>query len=141
MNTKDEKLIEILRENARLSVSEIARRLSSSRTATQMRLQKLERNGTIEGYTVRLTSSHLAKRLQAIVMIKFSPRNRNNIETELCAIPQMTSLYSISGEFDMAGVVSAPSMEKLDRLIDIIGCLDGIEDTKSSIILSTKIDR
>jgi len=74
-------------------------------------------------------------------MIKFPPPLRANVETALADIPQITSLYSISGVFDLAAVVSAGSMSDLDITLDKIGCLDGIDETMSSIILSTKIDR
>lgn len=141
LTEKDEILIGLLRKNGRLSVSEIARRMSASRTAAQMRLQKLERNGVIEGYSVKLSSSYLEKQVRALVMIKFPPGKRNVIEAALSEMPHLTSLYSISGAFDMAAVVSAPSMGVLDVLIDEIGCLEGIDETMSSIILSTKIDR
>jgi len=53
----------------------------------------------------------------------------------------LTALYSISGEFDMAGMVCAPTMGERDAIIDKIGCIEGIDKTMSSIILSTKIDR
>lgn len=141
LTEKDEILIGLLRENGRLSVSEIARRMSTSRTAAQMRLQKLERNGIIEGYSVKLASAYLEKQVRALVMIKFPPGMRNEIEAALSEMPHLTSLYSISGAFDMAAVVSAPTMGVLDVLIDEIGCLEGIDETMSSIILSTKIDR
>ena len=141
LTEKDEMLIGLLRENGRLSVSEIARRMSASRTAAQMRLQKLERNGVIEGYSVKLSSSYLEKQVRALVMIKFPPGKRNKIEAALSEMPHLTSLYSISGAFDMAAVISAPTMGVLDVLIDEIGCLEGIDETMSSIILSTKIDR
>ncbi len=141
LSEKDEQLIGLLRENGRQSVSEIARRMAASRTAVQMRLQKLERNGVIEGYTVRLSPGYLERQVRAIVMIKFPPGKREMIEAALAKIPQLTSLYSISGTFDMAGVISASSMKRLDTLLDQIGCLDGIDETMSSIVLSTKIDR
>ena len=141
LSNKDEQLINLLRQDARLSTSEIARRLSSSRTATQMRLQKLERNGVIDGYTVKLSSEYAEKQIRALVMIKFSPKNREKIEASLHNIAQLTTLYSISGAFDMAAIVSAHTMRKLDNLIDKIGCLEGIDATMSSIILSTKINR
>lgn len=141
LTEKDEILIGLLRENGRLSVSEIARRMSASRTAAQMRLQKLERNGVIEGYSVKLSPEYLHKQLRALVMIKFPPGKRNEIEATLSKMPHLTSLYSISGAYDMAAVVSAPSMGVLDVLIDEIGCLEGIDETMSSIILSTKVDR
>ena len=141
LSEKDHQLIGLLRENGRLSVSEIARRMSASRTAAQMRLQKLERNGVIEGYAAKLSAAYLENQVRALVMIKFPPGKRREIETALSEIPQLTSLYSISGVFDMAGVITAPSMARLDGVIDEIGCLDGIDETMSSIILSTKIDR
>jgi DNA-binding Lrp family transcriptional regulator len=138
---KDEHLIALLRENARLSVSEIARQLSVSRTAAQMRLAKLERNGVIEGYSVRLSTSFLKERVRALVMIKSPPGNRGKIENALSEIAQLTKLYSISGVFDLVAVISATSVENLDAAIDEIGHLDGVNDTISSVILSTKIDR
>jgi len=141
MTNQDEQLIGLLRENGRLSVSEIARKMSVSRTAAQMRLQKLERNGVITGYSVKLSSDYLENQVRALVMIKFPPVKRVEIEKALLAIKYLSSLYSISGEFDMAGVISAPTMGKLDEIIDKIGCLKGIDETMSSVILSTKIDR
>ena len=138
---KDEQLISLLRENARLSVSEIARRLSVSRTAAQMRLEKLERNGVIDGYSVRLSAKFLKDRVRALVMIKSPPGNRAKIENALSKMRQLTSLYSISGVFDLYAVISAPSVGELDSAIDEIGRLDGVDDTMSSVILSTKIDR
>ncbi len=141
LSPQDEQLIILLRENGRLSVSEIARKMAVSRTAAQMRLQKLVRNGVIEGYSVKLSSGYLENRVRALVMIKFPPIMRASIENKLFAIKTLTALYSISGEFDMAGMVSAPTMGELDTIIDKIGCIEGIDQTMSSIILSTKIDR
>ncbi|MEE9428518.1 MAG: Lrp/AsnC family transcriptional regulator [Paracoccaceae bacterium] len=138
---KDEKLIGLLRVDGRLSVSEIARRLFSSRTAAQMRLQKLIRNGVIRGFSVKLSSKYEQSRVRALVMIKFPPPLRAGIEQALGGINQITSLYSISGGFDLAAVVSTGSMSELDEILDKIGCLDGIDETMSSIILATKIDR
>ena len=141
ISDKDQQLISLLQENARLSVSEIARRLSVSRTAAQMRLEKLERNGVIDGYSVRLSPSFKKDRVRALVMIKSPPANRIKIEKALSKITQLISLYSINGAFDLYAVISAASVAELDSAIDAIGRLDGVDDTMSSVILSTKIDR
>ena len=138
---KDEQLIALLRENARLPVAELARRLGVSRTAAQVRLEKLERTGVIDGYTVRLSSSFARNRVRAMVMIKSPPANRAGVEAALAKIPALTSLHSISGAYDLSAEISAPSVGQLDTVIDQIGTLDGVADTLSSIILSTKLDR
>ncbi len=141
LSSKDEHLIMLLRENGRRSVSDLARALNVSRTAAQMRLQKLERNGVIEGYTVKLSATHEKQRVRALVMVRFAPAKLKMIEQALAGILPITTVYSISGTYDLAAVVSASSMEDLDAIIDQIGCLEGIDDTMTSIILSTKVDR
>ena len=141
LSEKDESMIMLLRENGRISVSELARQLNVSRTAAQMRLQKLERNGVITGYAVRLSDAHTSSRVRALVMIKFPPGKLKPIQQALADILQITTVYSISGPYDLAAVITAPSMQVLDAVIDEIGCLEGIDGTMSSIILSTKIDR
>ncbi|MCF6232536.1 MAG: Lrp/AsnC family transcriptional regulator [Rhodobacteraceae bacterium] len=141
LNHKDEQMIALLRQDGRMAVSELARRLAVSRTAAQVRLAKLERNGVITGYGAVMSPAYLQDRVRALVMMKFPPDRRAGIEQALNEMAQVTSLYSISGVFDLAGVVSARSMAELDRTIDTIGCLEGIDETMSSVILSTKIDR
>ncbi len=141
ISDKDQQMISLLQENARLPVSEIARRLSVSRTAAQMRLEKLERNGIIDGYSVRLSEKFLKGQVRALVMIKSPPRERHATEKALSEFQQLTSLYSISGAFDQLAFIASQSIEELDKTIDEIGRLDGIDDTMSLIILSTKIDR
>ncbi len=138
---KDEQLIALLRENARLSVSDLARRLNVSRTSAQVRLEKLERSGVIAGYTVRLSRESRASQVRALVMIKSAPSNRISIEGSLAKFPNLTTLYSISGAFDLVAEICTRSVEQLDTVIDSIGALNGVDETLSSVILSTKIDR
>ncbi len=141
ISEKDEHLLSILRENSRISVADIARQLNLSRTAAQMRLNKLENNGVIAGYGLRLSNQYLNNRVQAFVMIKSPPIKRMDVERQLALFSELISLYSISGEFDLSALISAINVESLDDVIDKIGQIDGVKDTMSSIILSTKIQR
>lgn len=138
---KDEVLISLLRDNARMPVAQIARELHVSRTAAQARLDKLERSGVILGYSARLSTDYLQNRVRAIVMVKSPPGMRLGIEASLDKIPQLNALYSISGMFDLAALISAPTVEELDGVIDRIGTIEGVSETQSSIILSTKKER
>lgn len=138
---QDLQLITLLRDNARLPISELARKLGVSRTAAQARLQRLEREGVISGYTLKLSNDYQAGSIKAIVMIKVPPLKRLNTERALSKIPQLVTLYSISGSFDITAIVVAPTIQQLDQVIDKIGILEGVEETQSSVVLSTKFER
>ena len=138
---KDERLIRLLQKDGRMPVAEIARKLEVSRTAARARLDKLERSGVITGYSPRLSEKYSQGRVQALVMIKSPPLKRESIEHLLEDMSNLESLFSISGAFDLAAIISAQSVAKLDAHIDRIGQLKGVEDTMSSIILSTKVSR
>ena len=53
----------------------------------------------------------------------------------------MRTLHSVSGTFDMVAIVVSESVAEMDRVIDRIGALEGVERTNTAIILSTRIDR
>lgn len=137
----DKTLLALLRENARMPVTELARRLGVSRSTAQSRLEKLERNGTIAGYAVKLSGDYLAAQLRAHLMVTVAPKLSGQVVKALEDSVAVRTVHSVSGSFDMIVVVEAPSVAELDAVIDRIGALEGVERTMSSIILSTRIDR
>ncbi|HWJ88812.1 MAG TPA: Lrp/AsnC family transcriptional regulator [Pelagibacterium sp.] len=137
----DRLLLSLLRENARMPVAEIARRLGVSRSTAQSRLERLERNGTITGYAVKLSGDYLASHIRAHLMVTVSPKLITQVVKALEAVMEVRTVHSISGSFDMIVIVEAPSVAELDAVIDRIGALEGVERTMSSIVLSTRIER
>ena len=141
LDPTDHALLALLRENARLPTAALARRLGLSRTTVQSRLERLERQRVIAGYTVRVAEELEARLVRAHVMITVRPRQAGAIEAALRRIDEVRSLHSVSGAFDLLAVVAALSIGELDALIDRIGNLEGVERTTSAIVLSTRIDR
>lgn len=138
---KDRQLLLLLAENARTPTAELARRLSLSRTTVQMRLERLEREGVIAGYGARLSDSYERGLVRASVMIVLQTKALGKVVQALRALPEVMSVHSVSGGFDLIAEVAAPSISELDRTIDVIGEVDGVEKTQSSIILSTRFQR
>ena len=138
---KDRALLALLSENARMPVAELARKLGLSRTTVQARIERLEAEGVIAGYGLRLAESYLSGLVRAHVLITIGPKALPGVTAALSAIKEVTTLHSVSGTFDLIAILAAPSILDLDRLIDRIGALDGVERTLSSIILSTRISR
>ncbi len=141
LNAKDRELLAILSENAREQTAAIARKLGLSRTTVQAKIERLEREGVITGYGVRLSDAYESGMVKAHVLITIAPKTLSRITTELHAIVEVKALHSVSGSFDLIAIVAAASIAELDHLIDRIGEIDGVERTLSSIILSTRILR
>ena len=141
MDAIDERLISALRENGRVPTAELARLVGRSRTSVQSRIERLEREGVITGYSVRLAPEHDLGAVRAHVMIKVGPKEARAVIAALQAIPQVRVLHSVSGDVDLIAVAAAASVAEMDAVIDRVGVLDGVERTTSSIILSTKFER
>ena len=138
---QDEKLLSILKTNARASISDLARMLNLSRSTVQSRMLKLEETGVIKGYSVDYCEDYLTSMVSAHVSIKVMQKLTTKTNLELKQIDAISQLYAISGEFDLIAVVQAQNLEKLSHLLDDIGNLDGVERTTSSVILETKFKR
>lgn len=141
MDAIDEKLIAALRENGRVPTAELARLVGRSRTSVQSRIERLERQGVILGFGVRLAPEHGVGAVRAHVMIKVGAKESRAVTAALKAISQVRVLHSVSGEADLIAEASAASVAEMDQVIDGIGAVEGVERTTSSIILSTKFER
>jgi DNA-binding Lrp family transcriptional regulator len=141
VDTIDEKLLSALRENGRVSTAMLARLVGRSRTSVQSRIERLEKQGIIIGYGVRLAPEHGVGAVRAHVMIKVGPKEARVVSAALREIAQVRMLHSVSGEVDLIAVAVTASVAEMDLVIDRIGALDGVERTTSSIILSTKFER
>lgn len=141
MTPSDLDLLNVLRENARASTAEIARRLDLSRTTVQSRIERLEREGVIAGYTVRVADAAERGHIRAHIMVTVLPKQMPAVVEALRAMPEVRALHSVSGAFDLMALGVAPTVADMDALTDRIGAVDGVERTTSSIILSAKFER
>ena len=137
----DRQLIAALQLNARESVAMLARQLGIARTTVTSRLARLESSNVITGYGVRLSQRVVDGGLQAYVGITVQPRSGKEVLRRLSSLAQVQQLCAVSGEFDYVAWLRTDSPEQLDQLLDLIGSVDGVEKTTTSIILSSKIDR
>ncbi len=138
---QDEKLLSVLKTNARASISDLARHLNLSRSTVQSRMLKLEQSGVIKGYNVDFGDDFLNSLVSSHVSIKVKQKLTTKTNVELKQIDAISQLYAISGEFDLIAIVEAQNLEQLSHLLDDIGNLDGVERTRSSVILETKFKR
>ena len=137
----DHDLLKLLQENSRRTVSDIAKKMSLSRATVQQRMERLERTGVIQGYTIKINPVIERQNVSAYVMISVVPKKNSTIVNQLFKISQMEMLCTISGQYDMIAKITEATTEALDQTLDKIANLNGVEKTLSHIVLSRKVDR
>lgn len=136
----DRNLLRILEENARLSASELARRVGLARSTVQERISRLERTGVILGYKAIIKKAD-EQSVLAYLFIKLNHRQSKKVIANLQQFLEINSAYVASGDCNILCRVVVPFLEDLDALISDISGLDGVDSISSSVVLSTKIDR
>ncbi|MDO5621397.1 MAG: Lrp/AsnC family transcriptional regulator [Paracoccus sp. (in: a-proteobacteria)] len=141
MDDLDRAIVSLLSQDARLSLAVLSRRLKVARSTLQARLERLESNGTIAGYTLRLGPGGRAVQIRASVLLSIEPRALAPLLSRLRAIPEVERVNTTSGRVDLLVLVRAPSTELLDAALDQIGNIPGVKSSESLIHLSTRLDR
>ncbi len=137
---KDEELLALLAVNAREPIASLARKLGQSRTTVQDRLRRLEEAGVIASYCLKrgdATPSGIA----AIVSIGIEPRRQIDVAKAIGRLPQVETLYTVSGKFDLVAMARTATTDAMNTLIDRIGILPGVTDVETSVVLATKVDQ
>jgi DNA-binding Lrp family transcriptional regulator len=140
LDSLDRQLIELLKVNARLPVVKIAQALGCARSTVQLRLKALETSGAITGYTVSLARRQSAG-INAIVLISADSNCEADVVRTLSRRHEVSKLFSVSGRYDLCAMVQADSMEEIEKVVDRVRNVKGVNDTLTNMVLSTKVDR
>ena len=131
----DEKLLEVLQENSRISISELSKKINLSLSAVSERLKKLETSGIIEQYTAILNSAEMNKNIDAVIWI--SVDNVGNADFEKLINSEKDILYCarIAGEYDYILRVFTKDQKSLRVIIDKIKNLRTVRNVITSVVL------
>ena len=137
MDELDHQLIARLRGNARTSVASLAKQLQVARGTIQNRIARLERDGTIVGYTVRLGSQLDEPGITALMTIAVAGNRADAVLRNLRGDPAIQTLHTTNGRWDIIAELRADTLEAFDRVLGRVRKLEGIAKTETSLLLST----
>lgn len=135
MDTLDQSLIGLLRENARISVADLAKRLHVSRATIGNRVRRLEEGGVIVGYTVRLRPDAAPAHIKAWMSIAVEGDRTRDVVRTLLGEPAVASLHDTNGRWDLLAELRAASIAELSEVLERVRAIKGIETTETSIHL------
>jgi DNA-binding Lrp family transcriptional regulator len=137
----DEHIIAQLRLNARAAHAELAAKVNLSRNAVRQRIERLERDGVIQGYTVKTGEGRQASSsINAVIFVYRYDRMRGaEVLQALREIPEVLQCDVMSGEFDLMLRVGAASPQRVHKVWTEIAALPGVENTVTSFVLSSVV--
>ena len=137
MDATDKQLIALLRQNARMSVADLAHKLKVSRGTVTNRLRKLEDQQIIVGYTVRLRPEAEPERIHAWMGILVEGNQTRRVIASLLGEPGVTSLHDTNGRWDLLAEIEAGSMNELSQILERVRLIPGIRSTETNIHLAS----
>jgi DNA-binding Lrp family transcriptional regulator len=137
MDDLDRQLIALLRANARTPVATLAKRLEVARGTVQNRIAKLERDGVIAGYTVRLQAADDDRRVVALMLLAVEGPAVEDVIDRLRGDPAVTALHTTNGRWDIVAELRADTLEEFDRVLGRIRRIDGVATSETNLLLST----
>lgn len=137
MDETDQKLISLLRQDARLTVAALASKLRVSRGTVTNRIRRLEDDGIIVGYTVRLRPDVQHNTIKAWMSIAVDGNQTRSVIASLLGEPGVATLHDTNGRWDLLAELRAETLQELAKVLERIRLLKGISNTETSIHLET----
>jgi DNA-binding Lrp family transcriptional regulator len=137
MDSLDQQLIALLRADARATVATLAHKLGVSRGTVTNRITKLEDEGVIVGYTVRLRPDTTPNEIAAWMSITVDGNQTRAVIGMLLGEPGVASLHDTNGRWDLLAELRASNLGELAEVLERVRLIKGIGATETSIHLQT----
>jgi len=137
MDDLDHKLLALLRADGRASVASLAKKLAVARGTVQNRMARLEAEGTIVGYTVRLKPDLQEHHIRALMTIAVEGNQVDAVVKALRGEPDVASLHSTNGRWDLVAQLRTDTLASFDRVLARISRMPGVSSSETSLLLTT----
>ena len=135
LNSIDEKILGILQADSRKPFVDIATEIGLSESAVRRRIKNLLDSETIKRFTIELNTTN---RTSAITLISVaSTADSSAVSKDLMNLKGVEIIYEITGQYDIAAIISASSVIEINRCIDEVRKIEGVSDTNTVIVLKT----
>ncbi|NPV72041.1 MAG: Lrp/AsnC family transcriptional regulator [Firmicutes bacterium] len=142
MDALDSRILKLLRENARMSYSEIGRRINLTIPSVAARVRKMEERGLIRGYTVNIDPGKASMGLLAITLVTLeSPRFIPQFTSTVMSAPEVLECHHTTGDSDYMLKVAVADVAALERFLsELLKDIEGVRTTRTMVVLSTVKD-
>ena len=144
MDDIDRKILALLQEDGRLTVTELAGRIGLSLSPCHRRLRQLERDGTIRGYRAIVDATAVGLTFQALVFVTMRQEDRDTLlgfEEAVARIPNVVQAQRLFGDPDYLLRIVTADLAAYQRLEDdTLAVLPGIQRLNSTLVMKQVVD-
>lgn len=137
MDDLDQRLVTLLRHNGRRAISDLAHELGVSRATVRARMERLERQGEIVGYTVILRADAVSLPVRGITLVEVEGRAKDRVVDVLGGFADVTAIHTTNGKWDLVIELATQSLTELDHLLSRIRLIPGITASETNLLLAT----
>lgn len=142
LDAVDREILQVLAEDARISVAALAERAGISRAAAYTRLDTLRDSGVIDGFSVRVNPARAGLGVTAIVLISGRQPAWRSLRRRLVSMPEIEYCAFTTGEYDALLVVRVPDVETLrDVVLERLQASEEIRATQTIFVLEELVKR
>ena len=136
LDSLDHELVSLLRQDGRASLSKLAEALKVSRGTVQNRLDRLMASGTLLGFTVRMREDYDDDEVRAVMLIEIVGKSTAEITRKLRGLPQVRSIHSTNGNWDLIAEIHAGSLSEFDNVLRKVRMIDGVLNSETNLMLA-----
>ncbi len=137
LSETDVKILQVLLEDARFSSRQIAKKVGVSVGTVLSRIKKMEDDGLIKGYSVIMNHERLGYELTVVMEVTVSKGRLVEMENEIAKIPNVCSVYDVTGLTDAFIIAKFRTREELGKFTKRLLALPYIERTNTHVVLTT----
>lgn len=137
LDALDRRLLAALREDGRMPVAELARRLGVARATVNGRIDRLVASGTIVGFSVRVRDESDPLTIHAISFIEVEGRSTDAVIRGLRGFPEVIALHTTNGGWDLVAELRTETLGDFDRVLGRIRSIEGVVNSETSLLLSS----
>ncbi len=136
MDHIDKKLLRLLQENARYSLKQLSERVYLSSPAVAARIDKLEREGVINGYHADANLDRMGYPITVFINVEMNPKQKPSFIDFVKSTPNVLECNNVSGTYSMLLKAAFPSTVDLNRFVDQV---QKYGTTETNIVFSTPV--
>jgi len=133
----DQRLVTLLRHDARRSVTELAATLGVGRATVRARIERLEAAGEILGYTVILRADALDLPVRGVMLIEIEGHAADRVIRALGGFAEVSTIHTTNGRWDLIIELAAASLSDFDAVLRRIRLIAGITNSETNLLLAT----